>query len=79
MTTIKLGQAVQYTNDAGHRKLALVAATPETLTEGGVGYPLEEGSAHLFCIGISGSHYMRFSIPQADEPAEGERSWRPVT
>jgi hypothetical protein len=76
-----LGAGVPYTNASGHVKLALVTATQDTITpaELGGGLPeLAEHEAHLMIFSASGNHYPRMSIPFADPPTEGERTFVPL-
>ena len=73
MTTsnqIKLGTSVTYISTKGFKKLALVTATPETVTEGHELPELPEGYLHLMVISATGSMYPRLSIPSIDVAKE---------
>lgn len=65
-TAVKLGQTVRYVSTRGLSKLALVTATPETVTEGTSVPSLTEGQVHLMVIGITTHASPRLNVPSAE-------------
>lgn len=67
---IKLGTPVAYTATNGDVKLALVTATPETVTPNSAVPELSEGYLHLAVISPNGKQYARLSVPSAEAAAK---------
>lgn len=66
-TTLRLGQAVTYTDTRGRQKAAFVIGTNDSV-EPGHDLPVpEEGHAHLAIFSPSGQVYTRHNVPEAED------------
>ena len=60
---VACGTTVFYNDTKGHKKMAFVTGTPETVVEGTRLPTLNEGELHLTVVSPSGSIYNRRNVP----------------
>lgn len=77
--TPTLGSAVAYKSEKGHAKMALVLATPESVTPGHDVPELSEGQLHLLVFSPTGAAYPRYSVPSAESVAGQDGFTNPET